>query len=95
MFPADPDDGSGNPFSASGQRSESLTFLLDGANNTDFLANNIVVSPNPDAVEDLKIITNNYNAEYGRTSGGIVNQITRSGTNEFHGDALSFFAMTC
>ncbi|MGC2765823.1 MAG: carboxypeptidase-like regulatory domain-containing protein, partial [Candidatus Acidiferrum sp.] len=62
VFPPDQDDTTGNPFSVSGQRSESLTFLLDGANNTDFLGNNIVVSPNPDAVEEFKIITNNYDA---------------------------------
>ena len=68
VFAPDPDDGSGNPFSVSGQRSESLTFLLDGADNNDFLSNNIVVSPNPDAVAEFKILTNNYNAEYGRTS---------------------------
>jgi hypothetical protein len=90
VFAPDPDDASGNPFSVSGQRSESLTFLLDGANNTDFLGNNIVVSPNPDAVEEFKILTNNYDAEYGRTSGGIVNQITKSGTNSVHGDAFEF-----
>jgi hypothetical protein len=90
VFPPDQDDTTGNPFSVSGQRSESLTFLLDGANNTDFLGNNIVVSPNPDAVEEFKIITNNYDAEYGRTSGGIVNQITKSGTNDFHGDTFEF-----
>ncbi|MGA7854219.1 MAG: carboxypeptidase regulatory-like domain-containing protein [Candidatus Acidiferrales bacterium] len=90
VFNPDPDDTSGNPFSVSGQRSESLTFLLDGANNTDFLGNNIVVSPNPDAVEEFKILTNNYDAEYGRTSGGIVNQITKSGTNAFHGDVFEF-----
>jgi hypothetical protein len=94
VFAPDPDDGSGNPFSVSGQRSESLTFLLDGANNTDFLGNNIVVSPNPDAVEEFKILTNNYDAEYGRTSGGIVNQITKSGTNSFHGDVFEFFRNT-
>lgn len=90
VFSPDPDDGSGNPFSVSGQRSESLTFLLDGGNNTDFLGNNIVVSPNPDAVDEFKILTNNYDAQYGRTSGGIVNQITRSGTNDFHGTAFEF-----
>ena len=90
VYKADPDDTSGNPFSVSGQRSESLTFLLDGGNNTDFLGNNIVVSPNPDAVEQFKILTNNYDAQYGRTSGGIVNQVTRSGTNAFHGDAFEF-----
>ena len=94
VFNPDPDDGSGNPFSVSGQRSESLTFLLDGANNTDFLGNNIVVNPNPDAVEEFKILTNNYDAEYGRTSGGIVNQITKSGTNAFHGDGFEFLRNT-
>ncbi|MBZ5597699.1 MAG: TonB-dependent receptor [Acidobacteriia bacterium] len=90
VFATDPDDGSGNPFSVSGQRSESLTFLLDGADNNDFLGNNIVVSPNPDAVAEFKILTNNYNAEYGRTSGGIVNQVIKSGTNAFHGSAFEF-----
>src|SRR5271168_149672 len=90
VFNPDPDDGSGNPFSVSGQRSESLTFLLDGANNTNFLNNNIIASPNPDAVEEFKILTNNYDAEYGRTSGGIVNQITKSGTNSYHGDLFEF-----
>jgi hypothetical protein len=94
VFSPDPDDGSGNPFSVSGQRSESLTFLLDGANNTDFLGNNIVVNPNPDAVEEFKILTNNYDAEYGRTSGGIVNQVTKSGTNAYHGDAFEFLRNT-
>jgi Carboxypeptidase regulatory-like domain/TonB dependent receptor len=90
VFNPDPDDGSGNPFSVSGQRSESLTFMLDGANNTDFLGNNIVVNPNPDAVAEFKILTNNYDAQYGRTSGGIVNQVTKSGTNSFHGDLFEF-----
>ena len=90
VFAPDPDDGSGNPFSVSGQRSESLTFMLDGADNTDFLGNNIVVSPNPDAVQEFKILTNNYDAQYGRTSGGIVNQITKSGTNAYHGDGFEF-----
>ncbi|HVO79718.1 MAG TPA: TonB-dependent receptor [Terriglobales bacterium] len=90
VFAPDPDDGSLNPFSVSGQRSESLTFLLDGADNNDFLGNNIVVSPNPDAVAEFKILTNNYNAEYGRTSGGIVNQVIKSGTNAFHGTAFEF-----
>lgn len=91
VFTPDQDDGSGNPFSVSGQRSESLTFLIDGADNNDFLGNNIVVNPNPDAVGEFKILTNNYNAEYGRTSGGIVNQVIKSGTNAFHGSLFEFF----
>jgi hypothetical protein len=90
VFAPDPDDGSGNPFSVSGQRSESLTFLLDGADNTDFVGNNIVVSPNPDAVQEFKILTNNYDAEFGRSSGGIVEQVIKSGTNEIHGTLFEF-----
>jgi hypothetical protein len=90
VFAPDPDDGSGNPFSVSGQRSESLTFLIDGADNTDFLGNNIAVNPNPDAVQEFKILTNNYDAEFGRSSGGIVNQVIKSGTNHVHGSAFEF-----
>src|SRR5882672_732173 len=91
VFAPDPDDGSGNPFSVSGQRSESLTFLVDGADNTNFLNNRIVVSPNPDAVGEFKILTNNYDAEFGRSSGGIVNQVIKSGSNNWHGSAFEFF----
>jgi len=91
VFTPDPDDGSRNPFSVSGQRSESLTFLINGVDNNDFLGNNAMVDPNPDAVAEFKILTNNYNAEYGRTSGGIVNQVIRSGGNKFHGSLFEFF----
>src|SRR5262249_20887168 len=47
IFAPNQEDGSGNAFSVSGQRSESLSFLLDGADNNDFLGNNMVVNPNP------------------------------------------------
>jgi len=90
VFAKDEDDGSNNPFNVSGQRSESLTFLVDGADNTDFLNNNIAVSPNPDAVAEFKILTNNYDAEFGRSSGGVVNQVIKSGTNQIHGTAFEF-----
>ena len=90
----DQDDGSGNPFSVSGQRSESETFLIDGSDNNDFLGNNMVVDPNPDAVAEFKILTNNFEAEYGRTSGGIVNQVIKSGSNAIHGDLFDYFRNT-
>ncbi len=94
-FAPDQDDGSGNPFSVSGQRSESMTFLLDGADNNDFLGNNMVVDLNPDAVAEFKILTNNYEAEYGRTSGGVVNQVIKSGTNAIHGRLIRLFSQRC
>jgi hypothetical protein len=71
-----------------------MTFLIDGSDNNDFLGNNMVVNPNPDAVEEFKIITNNYEAEYGRTSGGIVNQVIKSGTNAIHGSLFDYFRNT-
>jgi len=94
VFAPDQDDGSNNPFSVSGQRSESMTFLLDGADNNDFLGNNMIVDLSPDSVAEFKILTNNYEAEYGRTSGGIVNQVVKSGTNAIHGDLYDYFRNT-
>jgi hypothetical protein len=94
VFAPEAEDGSGNPFSVAGQRSESMTFLIDGSDNNDFLGNNMVVNPNPDAVAEFKILTNNYEAEYGRTSGGIVNQVIKSGTNNIHGSLFEFFRNT-
>jgi hypothetical protein len=94
VFVPEAEDGSNNPFSVNGQRSESLTFLIDGADNNDFLGNNMVVDPNPDAVAEFKILTNNYEAEYGRTSGGIVNQVIKPGTNAIHGSLFEFFRNT-
>ena len=94
VFAPEAEDGSSNPFSVAGQRSESMTFLIDGSDNNDFLGNNMVVNPNPDAVAEFKILTNNYEAEYGRTSGGIVNQVIKSGTNNIHGSLFEFFRNT-
>jgi hypothetical protein len=91
VFALDQDDGSHNPFSVSGQRSESMTFLVDGADNTDFLGNNIVQNPIPDAVQEFKILTNNYDAQYGRTSGGIIDLVIKSGSNSFHGEVFEGF----
>ena len=91
VFPPDADDGSGNPFSVSGQRSESLSYMINGADNNNFLGNNNVVDPNPDAVAEFKILTNNYTAEFGRTAGGIVNQVIKTGTNRIHGTVFEFF----
>ena len=63
---------------------------MDGGVNNDLLSNTLVLNPNPDAIEEFKILTNNYNAEYGRNAGGIVSVVTRSGTNTFHGSAYDY-----
>jgi outer membrane receptor protein involved in Fe transport len=75
----------GTAFSVAGSRPDSVTYLLDGGVNNNLLSNGLVLNPNPDTIEEFKILTSNYAAEYGRSAGGIVSVVTRGGTNDFHG----------
>lgn len=68
-----------------GGREEFNNFLLDGADNNDPENNRYNLQPPVDAIQEFKIATNSYSAEYGRSAAGQVNVITRSGTNEWHG----------
>jgi len=82
--------GGGRPY-VNGNREESNNFLLDGVDNN-FTSDNLVsYQPNPDAIEEFKLITNNASAEFGNFQGGIVNAIIKSGTNQFHGDVFEYF----
>jgi hypothetical protein len=74
----------------SGQRARSNLVNVDGADATDNSVNGVRSTVSQEAVQEFQIITNNYAAEYGRASGGVVNIITRSGSNEFHGDAFGY-----
>jgi Carboxypeptidase regulatory-like domain len=91
-----PDDNNGAGyggiagFSVGGGRADSITFLLDGGVNNDLLGNEVVLNPNPDAVEEFRILTSNYTAEYGRNGSGIISVVTKSGTNQVHGSAFDF-----
>jgi hypothetical protein len=80
----------GTNFSVSGSRTDSVTYLLDGGNNSNLLFNTVILNPNPDAVAEFRILTSNYTAEYGRNAGGTVSVVTRSGTNAFHGGVYNF-----
>src|ERR1700733_13336588 len=82
--------GAAGTFSINGARPDSITYLMDGGVNNDLLSNGLVLDPNPDAIEEFKILTNNYNAEYGRNAGGIVSVLSRSGTNPFHDSAYDY-----
>lgn len=77
-------------FSIGGGRNDSNTFLLDGAVNNDLLDNGVVYNPNPDSIQEFKVLTSNFTAEYGRNAGGIVTVVTKSGTNEWHGSAFEY-----
>ena len=77
--------------SSSGGRGNTILFNLDGGDNSDSYTNVANVYPNPDALREFSFQTNSFSSEYGRRSGGVVNAITRSGTNAFHGSAFEFF----
>jgi hypothetical protein len=74
----------------SGQRGRSNLVNVDGADATDNAVNGVRSTVSQEAVQEFQIITNGYAAEYGRASGGVVNIITRSGANDFHGDVFGY-----
>ena len=77
-------------FNVNGMRNQSNNFLLDGASNNDTFNTGFVLRPPPDAIQEFKILTHSYSAEYGRNAGSVVNVVTRGGTNELHGAAWEF-----
>lgn len=86
--------GFGTQLSVSGGKPVQNNYRLDGISVNDYAnggpGNVLGVSLGVDAIQEFSVITSNYSAEYGRTSGGVINAITRSGTNEFHGSAVEF-----
>jgi hypothetical protein len=77
-------------FNVNGMRNQSNNFLLDGASNNDSFNSGFVMRPPPDAIDQFKIMTHSYEAQYGRNAGSVVNVVTRSGTNHFHGSVWEF-----
>jgi outer membrane receptor protein involved in Fe transport len=90
VTPTNPDSSAAGNYSIGGQRTDSVTYLLDGGLNNDLLSNNVVADPNPDAVAEFRVLESNYSAEYGRNAGGIVSVVTKSGTNQFHGTLYDY-----
>jgi outer membrane receptor protein involved in Fe transport len=86
---ADP-SGRGTGFAINGQRAASTNILLDGGENTDLFTSSVGQSVPLDSVQEFRVITSNFSAEYGRASGGIVNVATKAGTNDFHGSLYEF-----
>jgi hypothetical protein len=79
----------GVDFSINGNNTTGNLFLVDGVNNNDIGSNRtILVYPSIQAIDEMKILTNSYGAEYGQASGGVVSIITRGGTNQIHGGAF-------
>jgi len=85
------DNGAIADWNINGGWNRSNEFLLDGApNNSQAGGNNIALVPSVDAVQEFKIQTNSYDAQYGKTAGGIINVSMKSGSNAFHGTAYEF-----
>src|SRR5215471_15285561 len=90
-------DGAGNEgwrmsstFVANGMRTRDNNFLLDGVDNNELNLNTVIIFPNVDAIEEFKVQTSTYSAEFGRANGGVVNLQIKSGTNQFHGNGFEF-----
>ena len=84
---------SGNQ-SVNGQRETANGFMVNGSNVEEGKNNGAAIIPNLDSISEFRIITNNYDAEYGNYSGGQVNVVTKSGTNRFHGSGFEFLRNT-
>jgi hypothetical protein len=80
--------------SVNGGRARANNFSVNGGDANDQFVNLPTVQPTPDAVEEFRVITNTFDAEYGRNSGSVVNVVTKSGTNQFHGDVYEYFRNT-
>jgi Carboxypeptidase regulatory-like domain/TonB-dependent Receptor Plug Domain len=82
---------SGVDFAVNGNSYTSNLFLIDGANNNDVGSNRtILLYPSIEAISEFKMLRNSYGAEYGQAAGAVINIVTKSGTNQWHGDVLYF-----
>jgi outer membrane receptor protein involved in Fe transport len=85
--------GSDSPgaVSVNGGRGRSNNFSVNGGDANDLFVNLPTVQPSPDSIQEFRVLTNTFDAEYGRNSGSVVNVVTKSGTNDFHGNMFEFF----
>ncbi len=85
--------GSDSPgaVSVNGGRGRANNFSVNGGDANDLFANLPTVQPSPDSIQEFRVLTNTFDAEYGRNSGSVVNVVTKSGSNAVHGDLYEFF----
>jgi Carboxypeptidase regulatory-like domain len=77
--------------SVNGGRGRDNNFTVNGGDGNDQFANLPAIEPSPDSIAEFRVLTNTFDAEYGRNSGAVVNVVTKSGSNEFHGNLYEFF----
>ncbi len=76
--------------SVNGGRGRSNNFNVNGGDGNDLFVNSPGIQPTPDSIAEFRVLTNTFDAEYGRNSGAVINVVTKSGTNSFHGNAYEF-----
>jgi Carboxypeptidase regulatory-like domain len=79
---------------ANGNRTQTNNYMINGSDANDLMLNTPLYVPSPDAIQEVKVITSTLNPEYARNSGAIVNAVTKSGTNSWHGNAFEFYRDT-
>ncbi|MDP9340093.1 MAG: Plug and carboxypeptidase regulatory-like domain-containing protein [Acidobacteriota bacterium] len=77
--------------SVNGGRGRDNNFTVNGGDGNDQFANLPAIQPSPDSIAEFRVLTNTFDAEYGRNSGAVVNVVTKSGSNDFHGNLYEFF----
>ena len=80
--------------SVNGGRGRANNFSVNGGDANDQFVNLPTIQPTPDAIEEFRVISNTFDAEYGRNSGAVVNVVTKSGTNQLHGNIYEYFRNT-
>ncbi|HEX4274948.1 MAG TPA: carboxypeptidase regulatory-like domain-containing protein [Bryobacteraceae bacterium] len=80
--------------SISGQREDANGFMVNGADVKELMNGGTLIVPDLDSLAEFRVLTNNFDAQYGNYSGGIVNAVTKSGGNEFHGTGFEFLRNT-
>jgi hypothetical protein len=78
--------------SVNGGRGRSNNFSVNGGDGNDLFVNGPAIQPSPDSIEEFRVISNTFDAEYGRNSGAVINVVTKSGTNQLHGSFYEFFS---
>jgi len=81
-------------YSTNGSQAQQNSFLVNGNDFNDLPLNSPLTPPNPDTIAEVKLVTNTINPEFGRNSGAILNAVSKSGTNSFHGSAFEFYRDT-
>ena len=89
-----PDTRFSNNYSTNGSQAQQNSYLVNGTDSNDMVLNSPLTQPNPDTIDEVQMVTNTINPEFGRNSGAIMNVTTKHGENQFHGSAFEYYRDT-